>query len=121
MYSVYQCHGPSGTSSNELIHFGQIINRRTFASRYNRNIKPSALEVYRLDQITAPLSLHYSMKDFLTNPKDVDRLIDELKGQRELHLQVIDEKYNFGHADFMLSKYAAELVYSDVMNFLQKH
>lgn len=50
---------------------------------------------YPLCQITAPLSIHYSVSDAVVVPKDVEITLSKLTGSKHLHVQKISG--TFGH------------------------
>lgn len=114
------CHNPSGISTNQLMHFAQEIQFGFFGKRMLKFGGPIPQD-FPLHQITAPLSIHYSVYDTFTDPKDVNRLIKKLgNGPSDLHIQRISDTV-FNHADFTYGIHAAKLVYSDILQFFAKH
>lgn len=75
---------------------------------------------YPLEKITAPMSIHYSTVDSFTDPIDMNRLISKLTSTSDLHVQIINGT-DFGHADFIWGIHAAEMIYSDILQFFAKH
>lgn len=117
MIPTYVCHTPSGSSTDQLLHFGQEVRHGYFGERMK------GLEVphdYPLHKITVPMSLHYSIVDTFTHPKDVGRLISQLNGTSDLHIQSINHT-NFNHLDFVWGIQASDLIYPQILNFFKKH
>lgn len=117
MLPTYICHTPSGASTDQLLHFGQEIEHAYFGKRKKGLRVPAD---FPLEQITAPMSLHYSPVDTFTNPKDVKRLISKLNGTKDLNVQVVDKK-PFNHLDFVWGVHASDLVYAEILKFFEKH
>lgn len=114
------CHNPSGLSTNQLLHYAQEIQFGFFGKRMTKFSDPIP-EDFPLFQITAPLSIHYSTYDSFTDPIDMNRLIAKLtNATSDLHVQKISDVV-FNHADFTYGIHAADLVYSDILNFFAKH
>lgn len=115
MAPIYMCHYPSGSSVESFLHFAQEINLGFFGKYMTGlQIPPD----YKLSLITTPLSVHYSPVDKLTNPKDVARLIPQLKSLE--YLQIMN-KSAYAHVDFYQGIHAAEEVYSKILEFFAKH
>lgn len=73
---------------------------------------------FTLNQITVPISMHYSKNDRLADITDVNRLIPMLNGTKDLYLQQIDD---FNHADFIISVNAIKILYPKILCFFEKH
>lgn len=119
MFPTIRCHNPSGASNTQLVHYGQLIQHGYFGRRMQKSSDPVPND-FSLEKITAPISLHYSPVDSFTDPIDINRLISKLTSASDLHVQVIDGTA-FNHADFIWGIKAAEIVYSDIIQFFTKH
>ncbi|XP_031626275.1 lipase 3-like [Contarinia nasturtii] len=109
------CHGPSGASFNQILHYGSEISYDYFG-KYMRDSKvPSDFD---LSKIRVPISLHYSPNDKLSNSADVEKLIPKLNNSLAL-TQVVNQT-EFNHIDFIWGKDAAKLVYSVILSFFEE-
>lgn len=108
------CHIPSGSSKEQVIHYGQEI-KFGFFGKYMRGFRRP--QDFPLSKITAPLSLHYSTADKLADATDVEVLIPKLKSI--IFIQRIDDKFN--HIDFVWGMNTASLIYSKILNIFQGH
>lgn len=68
-------------------------------------------------KITAPISLHYSASDRLTNATDVEILMPKLKSV--VFVQRIDTP-KINHIDFLWSMNSASLIYSKILDIFQR-
>lgn len=75
-------------------------------------------ENFQLDRITVPTSLHYSNTDPTTSKTDINRLVSALNGTKDLYVQKVND---YNHFDFAVSRNAAEIVYSKILCFFEKH
>lgn len=120
MIPTILCHNPSGLSTNQLMHYGQQIQYGFFGKRMTKFTDPIP-EDFPLFQITAPISLHYSIYDTFTSDIDMNRLIKKLSyATSDLHVQKISDIV-FNHADFTYGIQASEVVYSDILRFFARH
>lgn len=116
MVPIYLCHSGSGASLKQFIHFGQQINYNFFG-RYKTGLRiPSN---YKLWQITAPTSLHYSPVDKFTNPQDVQTLIP-LMSNCLVYVQTVDQSA-YNHVDLVWGKSAANDIYKNILEFFAKY
>lgn len=114
MVPTYIAHTPSGSSTSQLLHYGHQLKYGSFCRRpQTKNEQPPN---FPLNQITVPIFLHYSTIDTLADPVDVKQLIAELTGSPEFYVQTIDTG-EFDHIDFVWGIHAAEIVYSEILNF----
>lgn len=77
---------------------------------------PSDFPLYK---ITAPISIHHSMADTVSDPTDVNTLITKLVSTEELFVQTIRDE--FKHIDFAWGMNAAGIVYSNITNFFANY
>lgn len=114
MLPTYVAHTPSGSSTSQLLHYGQQLKYGYFGRRpKSTKEKPPN---FPLHQITVPIFIHYSTIDTLSDVIDVKRLINELTGTTEFYVQTIDNG-DFDHIDFVWGIHAAEIVYTEILNF----
>ncbi|KAK5643259.1 hypothetical protein RI129_007104 [Pyrocoelia pectoralis] len=73
---------------------------------------------YNLKNVKAPVYLHYSRNDWLSNEKDVIRLYREL-GNPIGKFRVLDDKFN--HIDYIYGIDAYELLYVRVLGLMKRH
>lgn len=121
MLPVVMGHTPAGASTRQFIHFGQLYksgrfsyfdhgwwtNRRTYGS-----FRPPT---YNISTIKVPIFLHYADNDWLSTPKDVDKLFKELKsvvGKYRVPL------HNFNHLDFVFANDAKKLIYDRIIRIM---
>lgn len=117
MVPTILCHFPSGSSSNQILHYAQEVEHDFFGRpMVGTEIPPD----FPLEQIEVPISLHYSLDDPFTNPIDVNKLISKLTRTIDLLVKIIKKK-PFDHADFVYGKHAPSLVYGPIYDFHQKH
>ncbi|XP_022116482.2 lipase 3 [Pieris rapae] len=121
MLPVVMGHTPAGASTRQFIHFGQLYksgkfsyfdhgwlaNRRTYGS-----FRPPT---YNISSIKVPIFLHYADNDWLSTPKDVDRLFKELKSVVGKYRVPLD---NFNHLDFVFANDAKKLIYDRIIRIM---
>lgn len=115
MMPAFFCHLPGGASAKQVMHFAQEVKQGFFG--YYRDGKHPPRN-FDLSRITVPLTLHFSPCDSFTNPKDVKRLISELKSL--VYVQEVNERH-FGHFDFLWGINAAKNIYSKILTFLKMY
>lgn len=124
MIPILLGHIPAGSSTKQLIHFGQEVQSAQFRQFdygklknifvYNQPEPPA----YNLTDVTAPIILHYGANDYLTHEKDVQRLAKQLPNLVENHLI---EMNLFNHMDFLIAKDAKQLLYDTVIDNIEKY
>lgn len=112
MMPALSCHISSGASAKEIIHFGQEIKHGFFGKFMKGSRVPPDFE---LEEISTPMTLHYSTTDRFTNQDDVDKLVSKLK-HTLVKVQEIDEKA-FNHMDFVWGMHSATKIYSKIIDF----
>ncbi|XP_049837009.1 lipase 3-like [Schistocerca gregaria] len=124
MLPVIMAHTPAGSSSKQLIHYGQEIRSGHFR-QYDHGMIGNTLEYgsisppdYDLSKVTAKVVLHYSNNDWCAGVKDVDRLYEELPNCIGRFLVAED---SFSHLDFMWAIHAKELVYDKVVSLMNQY
>lgn len=121
MLPVVLGHTPAGASTRQFIHFGQLYNSKKFVQfdhgrignkrRYG-TYKPPA---YNLTAIRTPVFLHYGQNDWLSTPKDVKRLANDIPSAIGIY-RVPRAKFN--HLDFVFGIDATELIYNRLLNIM---
>ncbi|XP_055322513.1 lipase 3-like [Sitodiplosis mosellana] len=114
MMIPFLCKVPSGASTMQIIHFGQLVNYGFFGKYMDSSDIPADFD---LSRINVPISLHYSPIDKFTNPTDVNRLITKL----DHTVQFVQRVDTHGHMDFVWGKYAVTVVYSKILEFFAKY
>jgi len=118
---VYIAHTPSGTSVQNIQHFGQqVVNKQFIAfnwgsddlNRYHYH-QPTP-PVYDVGAIHVPVHLYWGDNDILADPKDVELLIKylpNLKGNHEMN--------DFNHLDFIWGLRAGGEVYQPIIDTIK--
>lgn len=122
MLPVIFGHTPAGSSTKQLLHFGQLKSSGHFRQydhgyignwkKYRRLSPPD----YNLRNVTAKVALHYGANDWLTIPRDVEKLHQALPNVVGKFLVKYPE---FNHLDFVWGIDARELVYEKVIKLMK--
>lgn len=115
-------HIPSGSSTRQIIHYGQLMKTDRFCL-YNygavknlkvyRSLRPPT---YRLDRVYAPVALHYGRNDLLASVEDVLKLGSELPNLFGLFPA---PHPRFNHIDFLFAKNVRQLVYEKIITLMR--
>ncbi|KAF6150042.1 hypothetical protein GIB67_002824 [Kingdonia uniflora] len=120
---------PAPSSMKNMVHLSQTVRGGVFAkydygspnankAKYGQEIAPC----YNLANITKsfPLFISHGALDALSDPVDVDLLMDQLKSHDgdKLTFQFVK---NYAHLDFILGMTANEVVWKPVMAFLKRY
>ncbi|KHJ41863.1 hydrolase, alpha/beta domain protein [Trichuris suis] len=122
--AVYLAHHPAGTSTENVIHFGQMVlsglcqmydfgSEEENKKHYNGEATPP---IYDISKMNVPTVLFWSANDILATPEDVERSILG-------HLPNIVEMHNlsdFSHLDFIWGLRAGYEIYRPVERFILK-
>ena len=124
MIPVIVGHTPAGSSVDQVVHYGQLIRSGKFRQydygavdnlfAYGRLTPPD----YKIEAITAPVALHYSLNDWLAEPVDVLKLIGRLPNVIESYV-IPDKKFN--HLDFLFAIDVKSLVYDKVISLMKRY
>lgn len=117
-------HFPGGTSSRLSVHFSQMLLARKFQAfdfgvkgnllKYNQSFPPTI----DLAGVKPPHAIYVAhANDFLCQPQDYNRLIGELPNVVKVH--TVDH-YNWNHIDFLTGRAAPRLLYSFVIEEMNK-
>ena len=115
-------HFPTGTGTNQILHFGQLINSGHFRRfNYGRlgnqmHYKQETPPDYNLKNVIARVAIYYGQTDWLTVVKDVRKLIEELPNTIKDYL-VPHPKFN--HSDFVCGQDAPRLVYDEIVKTMK--
>lgn len=115
---------PAGSSVRQVFHYGQLIRSGKFR-QYDHgpfenlitygSFSPPA---YNLQNINAPVILHYGLNDWVDAVKDVLQLQRQLKNCKGAF--AVKNKH-FNHYDFLWAEDARNLVYKDVIEWMKKY
>lgn len=122
MIPVIAGHTPAGASTDNLMHYGQLMRSGRFRQFDNGRVgnlnaygslSPPA---YRLQDIRAPVALYYSTNDWLAAVEDVEELHQALPNVIGSFL-VPDR--NFNHLDFSWAIDVERLLYRRMFGIMQ--
>jgi len=122
---VYMKQLNAGASTRTLVHFGQLINSDKFRDYdYGWFFNPEHYGshhpyTFDLGKVEVPVLLKWGAKDTLADPNDVERLYTELTGCNATSSAVSNPTYT--HLDFIWGVDAYQVVYPDVISFMQEH
>lgn len=123
MELVYQCRS-SGMSINQGIHYGQLTAFNYFGDFMHNLTYPfnnDTIKVpkgFPLGKIRARVSLHYSLGDVTSVPKDIAEFRSEVGNI--VHIQIVKDE-SFTHTDFILGMSANKIVYENILAAWRKH
>lgn len=116
-------HTPAGAATNQMSHYGQLVNSGSF-HHFNHGLfkNPMAYQrtsppAYNLWNIRAPVAIYYSRNDWLAAIKDTEKLMNSLPNVVHKYL-VPNRKFN--HVDFTWGINAPSLLYNEVMRKIKK-
>jgi pimeloyl-ACP methyl ester carboxylesterase len=123
--AVYASHVPDGTSVKNMIHFAQGVQSNLFEEydygtpeknqqHYNQTIPPA----YSLRGITVPTAIFSGGEDWLADPTDADYIYDNIDPKTLVFRKTIP---NYNHMDFVWGLSANNLIYTDLLNQMQKY
>ncbi|KAJ6640032.1 Lipase 3 [Pseudolycoriella hygida] len=124
MLPVILGHTPAGASTDQLVHYAQGIrsgNFRRFSFGAITNlIRYGSINAprYNLSNIRAPLTLYYSLNDWLADPRDVRELFNGISSRRKL-IQIQDPRFN--HFDFLWAMNVRSQLYDQLITIMQEH
>lgn len=115
---------PAGVSVRQGIHYIQQVRDGSFRQfdyddvamnreKYGRDSPPE----YDLSQVTVPVNIFGSMEDKTANIENVRRLIQQLPNVK---LQYVVPTNEFGHADFIYSRYLRYAVNDKLLEMIHK-
>ncbi|KPJ14387.1 Lipase 1 [Papilio machaon] len=115
MLSIILGHMPAGSSTLQLVHYGQLVQNGRFC-RYDRGVKDNLMIYgsklppdYDLSVITVPIVLYYSENDWLCDQRDVEIL------KRHLKVKIDNYIKDFNHLDYLYADVAKDLIYLSII------
>lgn len=115
-------HMPTGASTRQFVHYGQLVESQRFCRfdygprknmiRYGQNTPPD----YDLKKVTVPVVIYSSAKDWLSDQRDVDKLIKHLPNVL-VHIQLSD----FTHVDYIYAAEAVNVIYDKIIDLIIKY
>lgn len=122
MIPVIAGHTPAGTSTDNLVHYGQLMRSGEFCrydhGRLSNRAKYGSWSppAYNLNNVVSPVALHYSANDWLAAVVDVQELGKKLPNVIGMFL-VPDQRFN--HLDFTWAIDVKELLYDRVFDIMR--
>lgn len=117
-------HTPAGSSTKQLIHYGQLHRSGEFRQydygsfynlwKYGEWNSPR----YELRNVMAPVFLYYSRNDWMSNEIDVLKLANEL-GNLKAKFLVSDRSFN--HMDYLYGIETPTILYAKIIWLLKNH
>lgn len=95
----------------QYFDYGSHENKK----RYGQETPPH----YDLENVTVPVALFYATNDWLAGPQDVAKLFEKLHKSSIGMFKVPYE--NFNHVDFMWGNDAPKLVYSKLIEIMERY
>lgn len=123
--AVFTSHSPAGTSTENILHWTQMIisgkvqmfdfrDAKKNQQHYGSTIPP----LYDLTQINAPIHLYSSRADYLADSSDVDNFLIPNLNPNVVQEHVVFDDYS--HIDFVWSIDIAKDVYLPILNTIQR-
>ncbi|XP_076324164.1 gastric triacylglycerol lipase-like [Tachypleus tridentatus] len=120
---VYLSHTPAGTSTQNMVHFAQLVNSKKLLKydygknknmkKYNQTTPPE----YFIENITTPVALFWGQDDWFADPDDIAMLQPRLKHMIKSYMV---EYAKWSHLDFIWGIEARKYVYNELLKMLQK-
>lgn len=124
MLPVILGHTPAGASTDQLVHYAQGIRSGNFRQfsfgavtnllRYGNINAPR----YNLANIRAPMTLYYSLNDWLADPRDVRQLASGISSRHKV-VQIQDPLFN--HFDFLWAMNVNEQLNNKIIAIMKEH
>lgn len=119
--SVILGHWPSGSSTLQFVHYGQLVESERFC-RYDFGRDTNMIAYgqseppdYDLSKVTVPVMIFYSPKDWLSDPQDVLMLKRHLANVNGLNYLE-----DFTHIDYVYAADAVDYIYSKIIKRIEK-
>ncbi|XP_023224001.1 lysosomal acid lipase/cholesteryl ester hydrolase-like [Centruroides sculpturatus] len=119
---VYMSHYPAGSSTKNIVHFGQMMNSKKLQKfdygpeknviAYNQPTPPE----YKIENIRTPIALFWSKNDNLADPKDVSILREKIQN---LAADYRVDSEEWGHLDFIMATDAKKYVYDELIRVMK--
>jgi len=109
-------HFPSGTSARTIVHTAQLILSGRFQAYDWGDAEPSQVD---LSKVTTPHALYLAQgNDYLVQPKDYTKLIDELPNV--VKVEIMNHTL-WNHMDFLVGKDAPRLLYETMLDEMGRY
>lgn len=121
-FPVYMTHTPAGTSAQNMVHFGQLIDHGEFKWHdygFIKNLfhyRSTRAPLYDVSKMEVPTVLFWGGKDTLADPDDVHAMIPKLKNLRGNYFHP-----DMDHLDYIWGLNAPELIYEPIIRMMKKH
>ncbi|XP_026761354.3 lipase 3-like [Galleria mellonella] len=115
-------HVPAGIATKQLIHYAQLIDSGKFR-RFDYGLKNTLIygsitpPDYPVEKITSPVVEFYSANDWFGHIDDVKQLVQRLPNLLKFNTVPYE---SFSHMDYLYAKDVKELLYTNVMNLIEK-
>lgn len=116
-------HFSTGTSTQSILHYVQLVRSHKFLKFYYgpeinlKLYKSTEPPAYKLENIRAPVALHYAINDQLDAVVDVEELKDKLPNLL-IARQIPDKRYN--HMDLLYAINAREKLFEAVLQVMKE-
>ncbi|KAH7946600.1 hypothetical protein HPB52_001844 [Rhipicephalus sanguineus] len=120
--TTYLCHIPAGTSTKNIIHFGQLVGSKRpqkfdYGASKNQQLygqrKPP---LYNLSRVTTDVGIFWSKGDQFVTPREVDELRADL-GARVKREEYIDDPF-YTHLHFFIGLASRKSLFRNLLGFL---
>ncbi|XP_026468821.1 lipase 3-like [Ctenocephalides felis] len=110
--------GYNAAQLNSLVNSGKFCQFDYGEEKNLKVYKSKEPPEYDLSKITAPVILHWSMNDWLSDPKDVDILMTKLGNLAGTYLV---EDADWTHFDYTWGNDADKIVYKNIMDTIERY
>ncbi|KAH6929211.1 hypothetical protein HPB50_024427 [Hyalomma asiaticum] len=115
---TYLCHIPAGTSTKNIIHFGQLVGSKRpqkfdYGASKNQQRKPPE---YDISRVTTDVGIFWSKGDQFVTPREVDELLYAL-GSRVKRQEYIDDPF-YTHLHFFIGLASRKSLFKNLLDFL---
>ncbi|KAG8230453.1 hypothetical protein J437_LFUL009941, partial [Ladona fulva] len=116
-------HFPAGSSTKTVLHYAQEIRSGKFqmydygAEKNMKRYGTSKAPEYDLNAIQVPISLHYSLNDWLANVDDVKLLYHRLPNTIGKYRVSLPQ---FNHLDFLWANDIEKLLFNNLLYLINK-
>lgn len=121
---VFFAHLPGGSSTKQLLHYGQEIvsgkfQKFDYGQKKNKEVYGTKMPPeYPVGKITAPVALFYCEEDWLANVTDVEILKSELHNVVEYYKVPFE---SFNHLDFIWALDVKTLIVDKMLQLFERY
>lgn len=122
---VYVTNLPVGTSSRNVLHYAQVFRAKNlvrfdYGTEKNVDIYGQAEPPpYPLEKIQVPFAIYQGEGDVFADPKDVEDLVERLRGILVLRKVMPDP--DFGHLDFIYGYNATDILHCPMIELVSNY